>query len=400
MTSNRRIRIAFLVPHTGGGGAEVVLGQLLARLPADQFAAWLIAPAGQSLIDLAKRQEFSVHEHRFPAFPSTSIEIGERRIFNPLATLYSLLLVVLLAFQIHQHLRRNRIDILYTGSTYAHLIGALACLGLGCHLVWHVHEIMAPRLAGGLGPLIFGLVARYRVRWMVVPSQAIADSIRFADNISIVPNGVDLDNFARAQPAPLRSEFRIAPTMPLIGLVGRITAWKGHRLFIEAANHLLASGLDCRFIIVGDAVFDTRDYKAELLALVREFGIEAQVIFAGFRTDIPGVMQSLDIVVVPSIRPEPFGLVAVEAMASSKPVVGSNAGGLAEIVLHGETGLLFQPGNVTELAQALEQLVADSALRTRYGQQGRERVQTHYDVAGYGAAIVAGLLELNANHKH
>ena len=111
-------------------------------------------------------------------------------------------------------------------------------------------------------------------------------------------------------------------------------------------------------------------------------------------------MQSLDIVVVPSIRPEPFGLVAVEAMASSKPVVGSNAGGLAEIVLHGETGLLFQPGNVTELAQVLEQLVADSALRTRYGQQGRERVQTHYDVAGYGAAIVAGLLELNANNNH
>ena len=94
--------------------------------------------------------------------------------------------------------------------------------------------------------------------------------------------------------------------------------------------------------------------------------------------DIPGMYGNSDIIVVPSIWGEPFGLTALEGMSSEIAVVASRIGGLQEIVKDGETGLLFQPGSYTELASILDRLLDDSDLRARLGRNGRKHVIENY----------------------
>ncbi len=389
MNSNRRVKMAILIPHVGAGGAEATIDYLLQQISSDAFDLTLIAPTGQPLLEGADELGFKTYERRFPDWPSSSIEIGDRRILNPFATFYSLTLVIILALQLIVWLRRNRIQLLYTGSTLAHLIGAIARYPAHCKLIWHVHEIMSAQLLAGMGRYVFGTFARLTVDEVIVPSQAIADSMRVADKITVVPNGIDLAKFDSLSPTAFREEGRFPDDGILIGVIGRLTAWKGQRLLLEAAQQLIQSHDNCYFVIIGDAVFDTRDYSDSLIEMSEPHA--EHIAFTGFRKDVPNVMNGLDIIVVPSLRPEPFGLVAVEGMACCKPIVGSNAGGLAEIVEHGETGLLFAPGQVKELVTALDQLITDADLRIRYGEAGRQRVEAHYTMACYGEGVKAVL---------
>lgn len=95
--------------------------------------------------------------------------------------------------------------------------------------------------------------------------------------------------------------------------------------------------------------------------------------------ELPRLYRLADICVVPSVWPEPFGITALEAMAASRPVIASRTGGLAESVVHGQTGLLVEPGDILGLSEAVETLLDDGELRVRLGQAGRSRVEAEYD---------------------
>ena len=137
-----------------------------------------------------------------------------------------------------------------------------------------------------------------------------------------------------ATAAPVRSGG------PCVALVGRITRWKGQHIFLQAAAWVHRRFPEARFQIVGAALFDEKAYEAEIRELAVKLGVQNYVDFLGFRSDIPQYMAGIDLLVHASITGEPFGQVIIEAMASGKPVVATNGGGVPEIVVHGETGLL------------------------------------------------------------
>ena len=108
-----------------------------------------------------------------------------------------------------------------------------------------------------------------------------------------------------------------------------------------------------------------------------------QVKIVPFQEEIWQLWDSIDIAVVPSTEPEPFGMVAIEAMLAKKPVIAANHGGLTEIVISGETGLLFEPQNPNELANALESLLNNSEKREKYGLAGYKRAVEHFSLQSH-----------------
>jgi glycosyltransferase involved in cell wall biosynthesis len=197
------------------------------------------------------------------------------------------------------------------------------------------------------------------------------------ERVRTICNGVDPSRFAgitREQGASLRAQYGIAPGEVVLSQVGRISRAKGQHDLIEALA-LLPRDLNYRCLIVGEGSARPR---LEQLALRR--GLEAKVLFCGFRADIPVVFAGTDVMLLPSCR-EPFGLAVVEAMLSSVAVIAASAGGVPEIITHGQDGLLFKAGDVRALAAQIERLITDAELRRRLAEAGRATAHARFLVS-------------------
>jgi glycosyltransferase involved in cell wall biosynthesis len=190
---------------------------------------------------------------------------------------------------------------------------------------------------------------------------------------------------------PERSADRTASDVVTIGFVGRLVDQKGCDDLITAFAALAAEGTPARLVLVGDGPL-----RSALEERVRDLGIAGNVEFLGFRSDAAALMGTMDIVAVPSLY-EPFGIVAVEAMVQSLPVVASAVGGLTETVEDGVTGRLVPPANPQALADALRDLVRSSAMRAQMGKAARQRAIALFSPERTIAAYSQIYSELAAN---
>lgn len=172
---------------------------------------------------------------------------------------------------------------------------------------------------------------------------------------------------AKADGVRIRSEFGLSGRI-VIGLIGRTSAEKGQAQFLDALERLAPEHPDITALIVGEG-----DQLEALKARVASSTLKGRVVFTGARNDIPDIVKSLDIQVVPSLWLEASPAVVKEAMAMNVPVIASRVGGVDEIIEDGVSGLLIPPGDVSALYAALKRLLDDPALRTRLG-CGRHRV--------------------------
>jgi glycosyltransferase involved in cell wall biosynthesis len=273
-------------------------------------------------------------------------------------------------------LRGRRPDLVYS-NTLAVIAGALWARLHGVKHVWHVHEILPrPPLVQRLYSTALRLLADKVVcnstatrRWILGTERALGD------RTAVVWNGVDeppQQPFGSS--ARLRAELGCGAGEILTVLVGRINGWKGQEVLVDAADRLWASGKrHLRFAIVGGPPPGQREHLERLLDRIARSPARPAIRLLEFTDDPTAVWEACDVAVVPSTAPEPFGLVAVEAMAAGKPVVAAAHGGLLDIVEDGNTGLLVPPGDAAALAGALSRLADDEGLRRRMGDAGRER---------------------------
>lgn len=165
-----------------------------------------------------------------------------------------------------------------------------------------------------------------------------------------------------------------SPAPPTIGMIARLAPQKGHRVLLESLPTIIEKLPDLRVELVGHEHLTT---IAELQAQASRLGVAERVSFSGFRDDLPALLERWDVMVLPSLW-EGFGLVLLEAMAAGRPVVASRVGPIPEIVLHGETGLLVEPGQPGPLAEALLEVLENPRLAARLGAAGRQRVSQHF----------------------
>jgi glycosyltransferase involved in cell wall biosynthesis len=261
-------------------------------------------------------------------------------------------------------------------NTLAVLAGALWARRRGIPHVWHVHEILErPWLARMFLPLAARLLSdRVVCNSRATRAWLVSEQPQLAQRSTVIWNGV-----SPPQPASVAatttpsSAMGVAAGQVVIGLVGRINRWKGHVLLIEAAEILASRGLhDFSIVFVGSPVAGQEHIKRSLVDRIARCTVSRRISLLDFHEDIWPIWSAIDICCVPSTEPEPFGLVAVEAMAIGKAVVAASHGGLPEIVDDGTTGLLFEPNNAVALADALSCLISDRPLRTRMGAAARQ----------------------------
>ncbi|MBM4046321.1 MAG: glycosyltransferase family 4 protein [Planctomycetes bacterium] len=204
-----------------------------------------------------------------------------------------------------------------------------------------------------------------------------------AKKIRVIPNAIALPQSVNGEGKKLREELHVAGATPLIGVVGRLSPEKGHRYFLEAFKRTTELVPDASAVFVGDG-----QEEAHLKEQTHALGLDSRVIFAGYRTDVSRFYQALDVLVLPSLT-ENMPNVALEAMAYGKPVVGTRVGGIPEVVVDGETGLLVKPADAESLGRALSALLRDRARLPVMGENGRRFVAGHYSVASRMEKFVA-----------
>jgi glycosyltransferase involved in cell wall biosynthesis len=267
--------------------------------------------------------------------------------------------------------------------------------------VWHVHEIIQqPALVRkGLPWLANKLSTRLVTNSRQTQAWMISQAPQLVAKAEVIFNGLPS--------IPIRDDAAVSAFRRALGLVddevlvtvaGRLNHWKGQNLLIDAYALLLSEGKAgrIRLAIVGDSFAGHDDWLAKLQHQVEALGLQARVFFLPFTDDIYTVWNASEIAVVPSLEPEPFGMVAIEAMACQVPVIAAGHGGLLDIVEPGVTGLLFAPRQVRGLADAIHELSTDAELRKRMGAAGARRQADLFSLDSQVAATQRLCLELVA----
>ncbi|MGC8785902.1 MAG: glycosyltransferase family 4 protein [Anaerolineae bacterium] len=212
----------------------------------------------------------------------------------------------------------------------------------------------------------------------------------------VIYNGLDVAAFINALDRDRgRQIFCLGPNDLAVGMVGRLEPWKGQEVFLKAMALLQEMVPNVKGIIVGDPPPYRPEYRQVLQSLCDSLGLSSRVLFNAFRVDVPVVMSALDVVVLASVTPEPFGRVLIEAMAAGKPVVATNCGAASEIVQDGVHGLLVPPADANAMAHAIAYLLMHRDEAEVMGRRGRSRVEAQFHLKQYVdgvQAIYEGLL--------
>jgi glycosyltransferase involved in cell wall biosynthesis len=245
-------------------------------------------------------------------------------------------------FRLHGLIREHGVSLVHTHSSIDSWLGGIAAKSLGRSVVRSRHVSIPIRHT-----LVYRLADRIITSGEAVRATVIAAGIA-PEKIVPVSAGVDTEQFhPGVSGKAVRDELRLGGA-PVVGLVANVRGSKGHNVFLDAARAVLAVAPDTRFLIVGDGVG-----FGEVKARVQQMGLESRVHLTGFRRDVPEVMAALDVLVLPSTRSEATSQVIPQALAVGTPVVGSNVGGIPELVRDGETGHLVPPGDSGALADAI-----------------------------------------------
>ncbi len=260
-------------------------------------------------------------------------------------------------------------DVIHLHGHWAASIGQLAVFLAGRPAT--IYTVRWPAYSDDTNPI--STARNWLVEWFSCAAATIVVAVSEFDRRTLIRRRMCslrklemIHNAYAIDPAPVQSNRLIAEIVN-IGFVGRLVDQKGCDVLISAYARLAGGGLPVRLTIVGDG-----PDRAQLERRVQDLGLGESVDFLGYQPDGARFMADMDIVAVPS-RFEPFGIVAVEAMAQGRPVVASAVGGLTETMVDGTTGRLVPAGDSVRLADALGDLVRSSALREQMGEAGRER---------------------------
>lgn len=272
--------------------------------------------------------------------------------------------------------RRLRPDIVHS-NTATVLSGAVAARIAGVPHVWHIREIF------GEFPLSWSCH-----RWLmgfcsakiICISEAVAKQFNRSaaeKKIEIIYDGLPAQDYAPPIPQRVRdfrSRFNIAPEARVAAVVGRIKfGRKGQETFVRAAARIADRIPNAVFLLIGTAFPGNEDHTRRLKELVDELHIADRVVFTGEIEDMRVAYSAMDLLVLPSGLPEPFGLVLIEAMSFGKPVIGTSHGGAPEIIEDGRCGYLVPPNCPEKMAEAMERVLSSHNLSVRLGNNGRQR---------------------------
>ena len=195
------------------------------------------------------------------------------------------------------------------------------------------------------------------------------------EKISLVHSAVDASNWLKPEDAAARDrEFDLEPGAPAGAMVAQFVPRKGHWVLVYALAILKGHGLKPNVVLFGRGPM-----RDKVAALAESAGVKDQIRFVGFRDDLHRWLGAFDFCVHPALK-EGLGVAALQAGAAGIPVVGARAGGIPEVVEHGDTGLLCPPGDAGALASGIERVLADPEAARTMGARARARIESRFSV--------------------
>lgn len=293
-------------------------------------------------------------------------------------------------FQLYLLLRKRKYQIVHAHSgrsgTFCRIAGTLArvpVIVLTEHLATFGHAWIKSELRRKVHFLTHCISNRL-VDKVIAVSEAARKS--FIERQGIPPqktvtiyNCLNIERFTKlmsAEGTDLKKEFNIKQKEKVVGLVGRLDWIKGHRYLVLAAKEVIKKMPETKFLIVGEGKI-----RNELEALIQEQKLDKYFFLTGFQKDIPGIMNILDVLVLPSLEwgHESFGLVLIEAMSAGKPVIASDILGLPEVVVDGKNGFLVPQKDHHALAQKILLLLGNAQLSREMGQFAKNYVEEKFN---------------------
>ncbi|GBD96427.1 MAG TPA: glycosyltransferase family 1 protein [Nitrospirae bacterium] len=193
--------------------------------------------------------------------------------------------------------------------------------------------------------------------------------------VTAVPTCVDLTKFDPEKTKEnLREDMGVERDTPLVGTVSILRRKKGHHILIDAIPLILKKVPDAVFVFAGNG-----PQKQNILNKIKSLGLENKVFMLGLRNDVPAILKSIDLFVLPTFQ-EALGTSFLEAMAMGKPVVGTNVGGVGEVIKNGLNGFLIEPDSPRAVAEAIIKLLEDKESAKKMGIEGRKMVERNFSV--------------------
>ena len=357
-------------------GADKVLLELVKGLDKDEFEPHIILPNDGPLVEALSQVGAEVSVLDYP--------ILRRKYFNPKGIVDYIRSYHFYAKQIASYAKEHNIDLVHNNTT-AVLEGIYLKRKLKLPLIWHVHEIIVqPKV---ISDFINMLMGRYADK-IVTVSQAVANHIKQSpfikdSQVEVIYNGVDNAVYYPMDASSIREKFDIAQDALVIGMIGRVNAIKGQNDFIEAVEPLLEKNEQAVAFLAG-GVFPGEEWRLEELdKRIASSSVVSQIHRIDYYDKTSELYNMFDIFVLPSIKPDSLPTVVLEAMACSKPVVGYNNGGIAEMVVDDKSGYLVKPNRPQELSNAISLLIDSSEKREKFGRVGYQRQKELFSLESY-----------------
>jgi glycosyltransferase involved in cell wall biosynthesis len=279
--------------------------------------------------------------------------------------------------------REGGFDLVHSISYPTSLYCSVALAGLGVPQVWQEHNIKRPHL---LNRFLYKF-ASSTCTAVIGPTDAVTGNLRrfgiARHRLRTLHYGIDTLEFAydETRAATVRAELGLTREHLAVGLFGQFLPYKGHETLLSAIVKLRSDLPQVRVFFVG--ALENPPYEEELRNRIAREGLGDIVCFTGWRSDVADVEGAMDVVVVPTLTPEPSALAILESMTMERPVVASRTGGSPELIDHGQNGLLFPPGDADELAGALRLLLRDSDARRRMGRAARQKIERQFELTAH-----------------
>jgi len=281
-------------------------------------------------------------------------------------------------FALIKILRYEHPDIVHTHTSKAGIMGRWAAFLTGIPVIIHTpHGHVFWGYFGRCKTLFYIILEKLTAcitdKIIALTEQEKKDHLHFLiaseDKFSVVHSGINLDRFSNlsVDPAVMKRELEIPEGNLVVGTAGRLTPVKGQRYLIEAARKIVDVKPDTTFVFLGDG-----ELLNELKNMAFRLGIRENVKFLGWRPDVAEVMSTFDIFVLPSLN-EGMGRVLVEAMAMGKPIVASDVGGIADLVVDGKNGFLVPAADVEIMVVRINDLLESAEKRKKMGENGKSR---------------------------
>lgn len=283
-------------------------------------------------------------------------------------------------FQLRKLFKKYDVDILHCHEYKSDFIGLLATRFTDVKLITTQHLWAGEGLRAKLYECFDSLIVRLRsFEEVIAVSEDIKETLLrkkcSPPKIVVIHNGIDVDLFEKkANQEEAKREFNIDLNAKVIGSVGRLSPQKGYSYLLEAAAKVTEALPEAIFVLVGDGPL-----KEDLIAYAQKLGLRNKIIFAGFRTDIARIMSMFDLFVMSSLI-EGTPLALLEAMASAKPIVATNVGGIPSLVKNNYNGILVESRDSDALATQIIKLLQDKNVSTQMGLKARDYVKQNFSV--------------------